>query len=185
MQIQLNKKEAFTLIELMIVVVIIGILAAAAIPSFNQYIQRSKTAEAPGNLSTVFKGEAVYYSREKLTTRSYGTANGSNNYCVIASDENMHITPGRNKQMYDYGQSDSFSVLGIGFLTADPAYYNYTLTSEGAVCDNSANDASVYSNRALGDLDGDGSLSTFEMNVGSDAQNALGHMPLYIIDELE
>jgi prepilin-type N-terminal cleavage/methylation domain-containing protein len=36
----------FTLVELMIVVVILGILAAVAIPAFSRYIKRSKTTEA-------------------------------------------------------------------------------------------------------------------------------------------
>ena len=36
----------FTLVELMIVVVILGILAAVAIPAFTRYVKRSKTSEA-------------------------------------------------------------------------------------------------------------------------------------------
>lgn len=43
----------FTLIELMIVVVIVGILAAVAIPSYNRYVVRAKVAEAISQLSDV------------------------------------------------------------------------------------------------------------------------------------
>jgi len=43
----MHSKRGFTLIELMIVVVVLGILAAIAIPKFNQVTRRSKEAEAP------------------------------------------------------------------------------------------------------------------------------------------
>ncbi|ULA64730.1 MAG: Putative Type IV pilin PilA [Nitrospira sp.] len=49
----LRKQEGFTLIELMIVVAIIGILAAIAIPNFLQYQMKSRQSEAKTNLMAI------------------------------------------------------------------------------------------------------------------------------------
>ena len=53
-------KKALTLIELMIVVAIIGILAAIAIPNFVKFQCRSKQSEAKGNMKAIYVGEESY-----------------------------------------------------------------------------------------------------------------------------
>ena len=53
--------KGFTLIELMIVVAIIGILAALAIPNFIRFQARSKQSEVKANLKSMFTAERSYY----------------------------------------------------------------------------------------------------------------------------
>ena len=55
-----RKQEGFTLIELMIVVAIIGILAAIAIPNFLQYQMKSRQSEAKTNLQAVRTSEIAF-----------------------------------------------------------------------------------------------------------------------------
>lgn len=53
-------KKGFTLIELMIVIAIIGILAAVAIPMYSDYTKKSRTAEVQSNLNEIVKMQLIY-----------------------------------------------------------------------------------------------------------------------------
>ena len=53
-------KKGFTLIELMIVIAIIGILAAVAIPMYSDYTKKSRTAEAQQNLNEIVKMQLIW-----------------------------------------------------------------------------------------------------------------------------
>ena len=59
---QLKGQKGFTLIELMIVVAIIGILAAIAIPNFLQYQMKSRQSEAKTNLQAIKTSEVAFQS---------------------------------------------------------------------------------------------------------------------------
>jgi type IV pilus assembly protein PilA len=70
----LRNKKGFTLIELMIVVAIIGILAAIAIPNFLKFQAKSKQSEAKTNLKAVYTAETSYFG-EYNTYAAFATAN--------------------------------------------------------------------------------------------------------------
>ena len=55
------EQRGFTLIELMIVVAIIGILAAIAIPKFTSMLEKSREGATKGNLGAIRSAIAIYY----------------------------------------------------------------------------------------------------------------------------
>ncbi|MBW2000518.1 MAG: prepilin-type N-terminal cleavage/methylation domain-containing protein [Deltaproteobacteria bacterium] len=76
----MNKKmseEGFTLIELMIVIAIIGILAAIAIPQFSAYRRRSYNSAAVADLRNAATAQEAYYVDEKTYTGTITNITGS------------------------------------------------------------------------------------------------------------
>ncbi len=64
----MNKQRGVTLIELIVVVVIIGILASVAIPSYRNYVMRSQRADAKDALLSLATAQEKFY----LQCNSYG-----------------------------------------------------------------------------------------------------------------
>lgn len=74
-------QKGFTLIELMIVVAIIGILAAIAIPNFMRFQAKAKQSEAKTNLKAVFTAKKAYFAENSTyaCTTDCGWAVENNN----------------------------------------------------------------------------------------------------------
>lgn len=92
----MKKTQGFTLIELMIVVAVIGILAAIAYPSYQEYVNRSKRANAQAAIMELSHFMERYYTANGKYTKSDGTGpdlpftkapkdGGSENYSLSLS----------------------------------------------------------------------------------------------------
>lgn len=96
-------KKAFTLIELMIVIAIIGILAAVAIPLYHDYTKKARTAEVPEILKIIVKIQMEFsfdptFKRyaTALETINWHTSNGTTagNYYQYSTSGIESCNPG-------------------------------------------------------------------------------------------
>ena len=160
----------FTLVELMMVVVILGVLAAVAIPSFSRYVRRSKTAEATGNLSKIYMGEVAYFVR---------AAEESSASFVTAPSTFPTLTPATPPTGSKFpAQPTSFTMdtawSAIGFAIDLPCYYTYGASGS----------ATAYTVISVGDLDGDGVTSQFQRRAELNGGEIQGSQ-LIITNEIE
>ncbi len=89
-----KKQLGFTLIELMIVIAIVGILAAIALPAYQDYTVRAKVSEAMVNLAEAKTTVAEYYSANNFLPADSAVAgiNTNPNTDIVASVSYVSVT---------------------------------------------------------------------------------------------
>jgi type IV pilus assembly protein PilE len=106
-------KTGVTLIEVMVVVAIVGFLAAIAIPAYNDYVTRSRRSDAFTALETVraaqemYRAEQGFYSGALGSLAGCGSTMAGDNYSVgIARTDNTHYTSTATAQSKQDGDFD-------------------------------------------------------------------------------
>lgn len=126
------KQKAFTLIEMITVVIIISILAAFAIPSFQKMITRTRARDAINNLSIIHASNAIYKVR-----------NNANFACPSITDCTATPAPSCNmssiNNMNGTGSLNIIAVSGLTYCcdgtrcTADHSGFKVTVTMNNSL----------------------------------------------------
>src|SRR3990170_309555 len=122
----LMKNKGFTLIELMIVVAIIAILAAIAIPNFLSFVSQTRRSEVKSNLEAIYKAELSYFAEKDRYSDSFveirwvpvGVAHYT--YSVgteyLGKDNNVNPKPASANPA---ANDNSFTAYGWGNIDSD------------------------------------------------------------------
>jgi type IV pilus assembly protein PilA len=172
-------------VELMIVVAIIGVLAALAIYGVRRYLASSKTSEAKNTIGAIARGATAAFERESADAKTL--AEGSESTATIhqlcGSANQVPATGAPKGKKYqpntaegnDYEKGDTLTGWKcLKFALTQPHYYSYMYTKDGQLAVNNTGSPCAkdcYEAYAEGDLDGDGTKARFaltgQVNTGT------------------
>ncbi len=137
-------RAGFTLIELMIVVAIIGILAAIAIPNFQLFQLRSRASEGKSNLAAIRVAQEGYRSE----FRTFVPAPAPLPRALAALDGDKANWP---------AVAAGFDI--VGFEPEGEVFYSYQVTTGPAGCGGGGGPCTQFTAEAASDIDDDDTLN--------------------------
>ena len=120
---RLSKDAGFTLIEVMTVVVVIGILAAIALPNYQEYLLRSKLVDASSSLSQIRVQLEQYYQDNRSYDAKPDEPAGECGGAAVSGSDSRYFS-------YTCSTSDggqSFTVTATGEAEGGTSAFAYTV----------------------------------------------------------
>ncbi|MDM1764101.1 prepilin-type N-terminal cleavage/methylation domain-containing protein [Acinetobacter sp. 226-4] len=145
----MRKKRGFTLIELMFVIVIVAIIVAIAIPSYQQYMRRAEAAKVNQEMLRI----AQELEKHKARNFSYvGFALGSTTYNIPNTSYTLLIVDGMatNPALNDSTATGQSWVMKANANDSYSKKFSFLLDSKGYKCKNTAFANISYSNCGVG-----------------------------------
>ncbi|MEM9729445.1 MAG: prepilin-type N-terminal cleavage/methylation domain-containing protein [Myxococcota bacterium] len=151
-------RAGFTTIELLMGVVIVGIIATLAIPSFKGYVYRARVNEAVGMLNEIKSRQETYRAKYG----QYAAVSGTGEWTTAAF--NPATIPG--KDAVPWPTTAEWEALGV--TPPGPVRFQYATIAGGPqdappASSNMLEGDFWFAAQARGDLDGDGDEVTFEV----------------------
>ncbi|MFO1324995.1 MAG: type IV pilin protein [Burkholderiales bacterium] len=119
-----HEHAGFTLIEMMITVAIVGILAAIALPSYNEYVRRSKIIDGTVKLGD-FRAQMEKYFLDNRTYQNAGACGIPNKPAGAGDSFSISCTPGANPDM-------QYLITATGSAAKGMSGFTYTVDQTGA-----------------------------------------------------
>jgi type IV pilus assembly protein PilA len=178
---RLPKNRGFTLVELMIVVAIIGILAALAIYGVKKFLSTAKSAEAKNNIGAITRASVAAYERESTaneiladgvaSTQTVHQLCKTSTAVPTAAVANKKYQPNTDPVNGDWVKGGD-SVTGwpcLRFSVSEPIAYQYGYgqgaapagMAPGYAYTDGKGDAAGFEVVAMGDTDGNGVFAEF------------------------
>jgi prepilin-type N-terminal cleavage/methylation domain-containing protein len=137
-----RNQKGFTLMELMVVIVIVTILAAVAVPLYINYVKDAQRTEAKAAIGAIATAEQTYFlklqSKNPGTAAQYGTLEDLKGHTTTLGEELLNISDAETKWSFAVTGSTTGYTVTATYNGSNPAivvYYTYTQGQGGTFSD--------------------------------------------------